>query len=295
MQNIDLSLEIAVEHAEDLSYNDFKKKYLLPGKPVLIKGLANLQPAGKKWTIDWFKKTMGDLQIGVFDNNEKKHVYSTTVNPDKKMGFGDFLDLITKDEPSSIRMFRYNLYKQNPVLRKDFSCPSLIRKLNPMRRFGFMFLGGKDTDVRLHYDVDYSNVLLTQFYGNKKVILFPPQYSKYLYKMPFNTHSLVDLKNINFKDFPGLKHVKGYQITQEAGDGVFMPSGHWHYNTYLTGGISVAFRKLAVTPRGLLKGIKFMTLTMPFDKTMNFLIGNKWHKRKEKMCVERVAKAIKGS
>jgi len=293
MQNIDLSLEIAVEHAEDLSYNDFKKKYLLPGKPVLIKGLANLQPAGKKWTIDWFKKTMGDLQIGVFDNNEKKHVYSTTVNPDKKMGFGDFLDLITKDEPSSIRMFRYNLYKQNPVLRKDFSCPSLIRKLNPMRRFGFMFLGGKDTDVRLHYDVDYSNVLLTQFYGSKKVILFPPQYSKYLYKMPFNTHSLMDLKNVNFKDFPGLKHVKGYQITQEAGDGVFMPSGHWHYNTYLTGGISVAFRKLAVTPRGLLKGIKFMTLTMPFDKTMNFFFGNKWHKRKEKMCLERVAKAMK--
>jgi hypothetical protein len=295
MQNIDLSLEIAVEHAEELSYNDFKIKYLLPGKPVLIKGLANLQPAGEKWTIDWFKKTMGNLQIGVFDNNEKKHVYSTTVNPDKKMGFGDFLDLITKDEPSSIRMFRYNLYKQNPVLRKDFSCPSFIRRLNPMRRFGFMFLGGKDTDVRLHYDVDYSNVLLTQFYGSKKVILFPPKYSKYLYKMPFNTHSLVDLKNVNFKEFPGLKYVKGYQITQEAGDGVFMPSGHWHYNTYLTGGISVAFRKLAVTPRGLSKGIKFMTLTMPFDKTMNFLLGNKWHKRKEKMCVERVAKAIKES
>ena len=164
-----------------------------------------------------------------------------------------------------------------------------------MRRFGFMFLGGKDTDVRLHYDVDYSNVLLTQFYGSKKVILFPPQYSKYLYKMPFNTHSLVDLKNVNFKDFPGLKHVKGYQIIQEAGDGVFMPSGHWHYNTYLTGGISVAFRKLAVTPRGLLKGIKFMTLTMPFDKTINFFFGNKWYKRKEKMCLERVAKAIKES
>ena len=23
-----------------------------------------MQPAGKKWTIDWFKETMGDLQIG---------------------------------------------------------------------------------------------------------------------------------------------------------------------------------------------------------------------------------------
>ena len=98
--------------------------------------------------------------------------YSTTVNPDMKMDFGEFLDLITKDEPSTIRMFRYNLYKQNPILRKDFSCPSFIKRLNPMRRFGFMFLGGKDTDVRLHCDVDYSNVLLTQFYGRKKVILF---------------------------------------------------------------------------------------------------------------------------
>lgn len=293
MDQIDLSLKIAVEKADELTYKDFKKKYLFRGKPVLIKGLANMQPAGKKWTIDWFKETMGDLQIGVFDNNVKKHLYSTTVNPDMKMDFGDFLDLITKDEPSTIRMFRYNLYKQNPILRKDFSCPSFIRRLNPMRRFGFMFLGGKDTDVRLHYDVDYSNVLLTQFYGRKKVILFPPEYSKFLYQVPFNTHSLVDVKNADFNTFPGLKHVKGYEIIQEAGDGVFMPSGHWHYNTYLSGGISVAFRKLAVNPKGLLKGIKFMTLTMPFDKTMNFFLGQNWFKKKEKMCVERVAESIK--
>ena len=61
-----------------------------------------------------------------------------------------------------------------------------------------------------------------------------------------------------------------------------MPSGHWHYNTYLSGGISVAFRKLAVNPKGLLKGIKFMTLTMPFDKTMNFFLGQNWFKKKKK-------------
>ena len=36
-----------------------------------------------------------------------------------------------------------------------------------------------------------------------------------------------------------------------------------------------------------------MTLTMPFDKTMNFFLGQNWFKRKEKMCVERVAEAVK--
>ena len=191
---LNLSLKCAVENAADLSQKDFNKKYLKPQKPVLLKGLANMQPAGKKWTIDWFKETMGDLKIAVFDNNEKRHVYSTTVDPDFKMPFGEFLDIITKDEPSSVRMFRYNLYKQNPELKKDFSCPKFI-DYAPMNSFGFMFLGGKGTDVRLHYDVDNSNVLLTQIHGSKRVILYPPSESKFLNKVPYNTHSLADLKN----------------------------------------------------------------------------------------------------
>lgn len=286
---LDLSLECAVEDASQLTVEDFYKKYFRPQKPVLLKGLANLQPAGKKWTIDWFKETMGELDIAVFDNNEKKHVYSTTVNPDFKMKFADFLDIITKDEPSSIRMFRYNLYKQVPALKKDFSCPSFIRK-GIMKSFGFMFLGGKDTDVRLHYDVDYSNVLLTQIHGSKRVILYGPDQSKFLYKVPYNTHSLADVKN--YQDWPALQYAKGYEIIQEPGDGLFMPSGYWHYNTYLDGGISVAYRKLAGTIPGLMKGGGFVAFTMPFDKVMNKIMGDKWFARKKRICLERTEKVI---
>lgn len=288
---LDLSQPCAVENAAELSQEDFMKKYFLPQKPVLLKGLAKLQPAGEKWTIDWFKETMGDLEIAVFDNNEKRHVYSTTVAPDFKMPFREFLDIIAGDEPSSIRMFRYDLYKQNPALRKDFSCPSFINK-GIMKRFGFMFLGGKGTDVRLHYDVDMSNVLLTQISGYKRVLLFEPQYSPFLYKVPFNTHSLVDVKNATEAEFPGLKYVQGMEIIQEPGDGLFMPSGYWHYNTYLEGGISVAFRKLAHTPAKMWKGFSFVAFTMPFDKVMNFFLGQRWFKRKNKMCKARVARAI---
>mgnify|MGYP001148324778 FL=1 len=154
---LNLPLQCAVENAAELSQEDFMKKYFIPQKPVLLKGLAKLQPAGSKWTINWFKETMGDLQIAVFDNNESRHVYSTTVDPDFKMPFKKFLDIIDTPEPSSVRMFRYDLYKQNPALKKDFSCPSFINK-GIFKSLGFMFLGGKDTDVRLHYDVDYSNV-----------------------------------------------------------------------------------------------------------------------------------------
>ena len=288
---LDLSLKCAEEHAAHLSQEDFMKKYFLPQKPVLLKGLAKLQPAGNKWTIEWFKKTMGNLDIAVFDNNEKRHVYSTTVTPDVKMPFHKFLDSISSDQTSSVRMFRYNLYKQNPDLKKDFSCPSFINK-NIMKRFGFMFIGGKNTDVRLHFDVDRSNVLLTQITGSKSVVLFEPKYTPYLYRVPFNTHSLMDLKNSSEADYPGIKYVKGIKVIQEAGDGLFMPSGYWHYNTYLEGGISVAFRKLAHTPGRLLKGITFIVLTMPVDMILTRILGNKWQMYKDRLCKERVKRAI---
>ncbi|UTW66808.1 cupin-like domain-containing protein [bacterium SCSIO 12643] len=288
---LDLSLECAVENAADLTVEEFRRKYLIPQKPVLLKGLANLQPAGKKWTIDWFKQEMGDLEVGVFDNTKERHVYSTTVNPDFNMPFGEFLDIITKKEPSTIRMFRYNLYKQYPSLKKDFSCPKFINK-GIMKTFGFMFLGGTDTEVRLHYDVDNSNVLLTQIHGTKRVVLFAPDQGKYLYKVPYNTHSLAELKDPDFEKWPGLKHVKGCEVIQEAGDGIFMPSGYWHYNTYLEGGISVAYRMLAQDPVTLMKGAFFMGFTMPFDKIMNMIFGKKWFERKKKLSIARVNKAI---
>ncbi len=289
---MDLSLKCAVEDAAELTQKDFLRKYFIPQKPVLLKGLAKLQPAGEKWTIDWFKETMGDLDIAVFDNSEKRHVYSTTVDPDFKMPFRKFLDIISKDEPSTVRMFRYDLFKQNPALRKDFACPSFINK-GIFKNMGFMFLGGKATDVRLHYDVDYSNVLLTQICGTKRVVLFPPDQSKFLYKVPFNTHSLLDLKNADPEKFPGIKYAKGYEIEQEAGDGIFMPSGYWHYMTYNNGGISVAYRKMANTPARLWKGVSFLIFSLPFDKTMNKILGQKWFKRKEKLAHKRVLKAIK--
>ena len=288
---LDLSLECAVENAADLTVEEFNRKYLRPQRPVLLKGLANLQPAGKKWTIDWFKETMGDMEIPVFDNTQTQRVYSTMVNADFKMPFREFLDIIASDKPSDIRIFRYNLYKERPELKKDFSCPHFIRK-NIVRHYGLMFLGGKDTDVRLHYDVDMSNVLLTQISGSKRVVLFEPKYTPFLYRVPFNTHSFVDIKNWDEKEFPGLKYVKGMEIIQEPGDGLFMPSGWWHYNTYLNGGISVAYRKMAQTPAKLWKGFSFLAFTMPVDKIMILLFGKKWFKRKNEMCKEQVNRAI---
>lgn len=285
---VDLSLKIDV--IETPSRKEFLQQYHKPQRPVLIKGLVDQQPAGKKWTMEWFKAYMGDEMIELYDNKEERHKWSTTTVPDIKMKFGEYLDIINKDEPTDLRMFLANLYKIRPELRNDFACPSFYK--NVLGRLGFMFLGGKDTEVRGHYDVDSSCVLLTQIFGTKKVVLFEQKYTPLLYKVPFNTHSFVNLETLDTDQFPGLKYVKGYEVILEPGDSVYMPAGYWHFITYLDGGMGVSHRMMGPRIKDWIKGAWFMGLTMPFDKMMNRFFQERWYEYKNALMHKRVNAAI---
>ncbi|MEJ8819649.1 cupin-like domain-containing protein [Lacibacter sp. H407] len=287
---LDLSLQVDIIDAKDLSTEDFNKKYFIPQKPLLIKGLAKEQPAGNKWTIDFFKEKCGDNIIEVFDNRNKAHEKSTSYSGDVKMKLIDFLNIIEKDEYSPYRMFVFDLYKLCPWLKDDFSCPRIFKGL--LDKLGFFFMGGKDTEVRLHFDVDYNNVLLTQFYGKKKIVLIEPKYSALLYKLPFNTHSNVNLDHPDYEKHEGLAYVKGYTILQEEGDSLFMPARYWHYNVYKSGGIAVSYRKLHHNPLKNISGIISMGILMPIDKLLTKTFNDGWFDYKTRVANKNAVRAI---
>ena len=270
---LDLSLQIDTIQASELSNKKFKKDYFNPQKPLLIKGLAQQFPAGEKWTIDFFRKVAGHHEVEVFDNR-KKHDGSTYVKSDLRKNLNEFLDIIEKDEYSPLRMFVYPFFKKCPELKKDFHCPDFFNGM--LGNIGMFFMGGKNTEVPLHYDVDYNNVLLTQIYGSKRIILIEPKYSHLLYQLPFTTMSPVNLDNPDYDKYPGLHYVKGYKLIQEPGDAIFMPTKYWHYNVYLNGGIAVSYRKLNKNPLKSLNTLLSLLLTMPFDKMMTGILGERW-------------------
>lgn len=288
---LDLNLPIDSVDVKNLSVEEFKKKYFKPQIPVILKGLAYEQPAGEKWQLDWFKETMGDVTVDLYDNRLKHHEYSTTTKPDVQMPFRDYIDIIKKDENTPLRMFLFNLYKHNKDLKKDFANPKYITGL--MKGMGYMFFGGKDTDVRLHYDIDNSNVILTQFGGEKRVVLFAPEYSDLLYRMPFNTHSNIDVFKASHEEYPALKYVKGYDFVLEHGDAIFMPSGYWHYNTYLNGGMGVSYRMMPSNIPGMFKGVMNVGPMMALDKMLNRAVGGPWIRYKERLMDRRMDRAIK--
>jgi hypothetical protein len=279
----------SIDTISGISPEEFKKQYLVPQKPVVIKGLADNYPAGTKWTIDYIKDLCGSVMVDVFDNsNSNKGSAFTT--PDLKMPFGEYVTTIIENKPTTLRMFLFNMFKCKPELRKDFPCPDFFKGI--LGRIGYMFFGAKDIKVRIHQDIDMSNVLLTQFYGRKKVVLVDPKYSELLYKLPYNTYSLVDLDNPDYEKYPGLNYIEVQECILEHGDSLYMPSGFWHYITYVDGGFSVSYRKMAHSLKAKKEGLLNILVYMPFDKIMNKLQGEQWVLKKEFLAQKRANKAI---
>ncbi len=284
---MDLSLKI---DRIDASEKDlFFKAYFSKQKPVIISGLVNNTAAANKWNLDYLKSRIGDTEVMVFDNAIKKTTAYT--GGDYKMKFSEFVDQIRKDEECKVRLFLFNAFKYCSDLKKEYPCPSIFKGI--LDKVGFMFFGGKNTHVRMHFDIDMSNVLHTQFEGKKRILLISQEYNDLLYKTPFNTYSIADFQNIDETKFPGLKYVKGYDIVLNPGESLFMPGGYWHYMIYLEGSFAVAYRKIAYGVKNTLIGINYLTLKLWTDKFLNSTLGKRWPEYKTKVAHQRAEAAIK--
>ena len=286
---MDLSLKIDV--VDDISVEDFNKNYLVQQKPLLIKGgIIKKTPAYTKWTADYFKEQLGTLEVDIYDNAKIKAKTTALTGGDLKMKFGDFLDIIKENKPTTLRMFLFNGFKHKPELQNDFPKPPIFKGLINV---GFLFFGGNSTSVRMHFDIDHSNVLMTQVKGRKKVILISPEYNDLIYKIPNNTFSLVDFDKIDYEKYPAMKYVKGYEFVMDDGDSLFMPSAYWHFNVYVDGGYALSYRKMAHSFADKFNGFANVTYRLLIDKMMTRFAKDWWTNRKISGAMVNAERAMK--
>lgn len=230
-----------VDTVENISPEDFRKNYLLPRKPLVIKGLTKSWPAYEKWNVDYFKSIAGDLEVPLYDNSKadpSKPVNSAAA----RMKMGDYLDLI-KSEPTELRIFLFNIFKHRPELLKDIELPKELMG-GFIESMPAMFFGGSNSVTFLHYDIDMPHLFHTHFGGRKQIILFDYKWKRRLYCIPNATYALedYDVLNPDFEKFPALNGVEGYELFLEHGDTLFMPRAMWHWMKYLDGSFSLSLR-----------------------------------------------------
>ncbi len=272
----------SVERRSGLDKENFAIEYLNPRKPVIFTDLMDDWPAKDKWTIDYLKSQYGHLKVPVF-SPKTSEAGKSYMEPEKEIPFKEYLEIIEAG-PTQLRMFLFNIFRHAPEMCKDVATPTIMEGFYD--NFPFMFFGGEGSYVALHYDIDLSHVFLNQFFGRKRVVLFPPEESRYLYQHPFTVASYVNVNNPDYQKYPALKHVKGYECIIHPGETLFMPSGYWHYIEYLDGGYSISLRANDSYVRRV-KGLINIARHYVVDRGMNRLMGENWKKLKEVMARKR--------
>lgn len=287
-----IQFDLPIDRVENITREEFQEKYMKPQKPVIIRNFFGKDaPLYKKWTFDFFQRELGHIDVGIFDDEANKNKADRSYKaPDFYMKFGEYLDLV-QEGPTQKRIFLFNVFKHKPELFNDFEFPNLTDKF--LKKHPFVFFGGKGSVTRIHHDMDLNNVFLTELIGKKRVLLFSPEYSRLLYRFPFNVHTSIDPTKPDYEKYPGLDKVRGYDLTIESGDTLFMPSEYWHHIEYEAGSMGIAVRSWSPFVKKRLRGIYNLAVLTHLDELFRYTMKDRWFKTKQRIAARRAADELR--
>ncbi|MCM5661933.1 cupin-like domain-containing protein [Galbibacter mesophilus] len=279
-----------IPRVKNIAKADFINNYVKPQKPVVVEGITEDWPAFKKWHLDYIKEVAGDKIVPLYDDRPVTHKDGFN-EPHAEMEMREYVELL-KSKPTNYRIFLYNIMKEVPVLQKDFKWPDIGLKL--VKQLPMLFFGGENSKVFMHFDIDYSNILHFHFHGKKQCILFPPNQTKYLYKVP---HSLISREDIDFDNpdydkWPALRKAEGFIAHLKHGDMLYMPEGYWHYMKYETAGFSMSLRSLPKKPAHFFKAAYNVFVMRNFDNLMRKWKGQAWIDKKNERAITETHEAL---
>lgn len=281
-----------IDIVDEISQEDFREKYLKPRKPVVIKNMAKKWPAYHKWTMDYVKEIVGDVEVPLYDSS-KADPAAPINTATTKMKFGEYIDLIQK-EPTDLRIFLFDPIKQANKLLEDYLAPKDLMG-GFLDKHPSMFFGGKGSVTFLHYDIDLAHIFHTHFNGRKHILLFEQKWKDRLYKLPYATYALedYDISNPDFEKFPALDGIEGIECFLEHGDTLFMPTGWWHWMKYLDGSFSISLRAWDKSWALKAQSLWNLTVQRKFDNFMKSRYKKRYMDWKEQKAFKKAEWALK--
>ena len=157
-----------------------------------------------------------------------------------------------------------------------------------IKKYPMLFTGGAGSITHMHYDIDLSHIMHTQFGGRKRVLMFPHGEQKKLYRKPYEVLSLADFSHYyeqngtpDYEKFPALKLAEGFDFILEPGDTLFMPAGYWHHMEYLDSGFAMSLRVLDPNPFKVAHGVWNLLGMRYVDNIMKRTAPKVWYNYKK--------------
>lgn len=269
---------------------EFQRQYKRPARPVVLEDATRDWPARRKWTVEYLSERFGDTVVPLYDSKpskgrEHQHAAST------RMPLRQYLDLLAAGE-NDLRIFFFNILAEVPELTRDFSYPDLDLKW--FRKLPVLFMGGRGARVQLHFDIDLADILLCHFGGPKRVVLFAPDQTPFLYHVPYSFSALFDasIDPPDYQRFPALARARGQVAELRHGDALYIPPGWWHYVVYEEIGFSMSLRAFPRDPANLARMLRNIFITRSVEALMRRLGGRRWSERNERLAVSRTHRRL---
>jgi len=230
-----------IERRANLPHEAFVRDYLMPWRPVILTDATKRWTAIGTWTPEMFKNRYGARNITIGD---------------KTYNFGQFMDLVigsTRENPSPY--LRNQLLEEwLPELMPDVSpLPSctepnwLESRLFPRKQTLTsieIFIGGEGSEFPfLHYDNLHVHAFLSQIYGSKLFVVYPPDQTPYMYPrdgVHRNKSNVGDVENADLLKFPLFAKATPTRFVLKPGETLFVPAGWWHTTRMLGPSITMS-------------------------------------------------------
>ena len=277
-----------IPRRKNLSKEEFLREYFKPKKPVIIEDLTENWPAYKNWSFEYFREKAGEVVVPLYDGKPAKGRQNSH-GVAMKVPFKEYIDILQKG-PTDLRMFFFNLLQNCPELVNDFKYPDLGVRF--FKKLPVLFVGGEGSKVVMHYDMDLANNFHFNFVGEKKVILYPPDQTGLLYKVPYSIVSMeiIDMDNPDFEKYPALAKAKGFEARLKHGDALYIPSHWWHFIKYETPSLSLTLRSLPKSPKKIAEVLNNLLFMRNYDNLMRKIRGQKWIDYKNRVAIRRTNK-----
>ena len=241
-----------IRRRSGLSREEFLREYREPRVPVILTDATTQWPALSKWSPDFFKTRYSSTQVKIDGR------YAS----DGQMGrsLGEMIDAIVNSSPSAPGPYlkNQNLIDLHPELRDDlvpvptYTLPNwldgpLSGKLYSRFRRGEpeVQIGGPGGAFpSMHYDYGHIHTFLSQIYGRKRVKVFSPAQSEFVYPDAGERHHgsrIPDIDNVDLQKFPLFAQAVPLIADLEPGDTLFIPAGWWHTTRMASVSITVSY------------------------------------------------------